>query len=385
MDRNANSEQLAQAAGRLDRLQKLLQVDPGNKALQREFVETAMSAGRFDVVAELAQSALAVNPADTTALFDRASALIGQKEYRSALNSLSQLRQLVGADPAIQQNIGLCHFCLGEFEPATVALELSYAAGLRDAGAVRLLVTSYHHAGLMEQALKVAQENEEVGSGDGALAGAYALLYLDADDAMRASKWARTALRLNPKSIDGRVTEATLLTARMQTDQAQLMLEGVVNDAPATGRAWIGLGSLALLAQKMDQAKHYLARGVELMPGHVGSWHVLGWAQLMSGEIEGAQRSFQQALELDRNFAETHGALAAIAALRGEKQRAAQLIEIAQRLDRESLAVKFAEAVLLGQGGNAQQGHKLLMDTVAALSARDNSALSKLLVRSTRH
>jgi tetratricopeptide (TPR) repeat protein len=371
-------------ADRLGRLQQMLQTDPANAVLYRQCVDLATRAGRFDLVVQLADALLAVHPADAAALFDQATGLIGQRDYRAALGSLQRIGPPRAAEGAVLANMGLCCFCLGDFESAKHHLDECYAGGVRSAGVLRLLVSACHHVGALDDALRIARENEPMAAGDAALAGVYSLLYLDADDAARASNWAKTALRLNPKSVDGRVTEATLLTARLQTDRARQMLEGVIEDAPATGRAWIGLGTLALLDQRLDVAQQQLRRGLELMPSHVGSWHLFGWAQLVSGDLGAAERTFQHALQMDRNFAETHGALATIAALRGETQSAQALINIARKLDAESMAARYAQAVLSRRSGQTDQAHSAVLELVQGLAAKDGSALSRLLLKTNR-
>lgn len=379
-----NENTSIQATDKLGRLQKLLQADPTNVPLRRQCVDLATEAGKFEIIVQLADTMLAARPSDAGALFDKATGLIGQRSYRQALEVLRQVEAPAASDSAVQMNMALCCYCLGDFESAKRYLDACYTGGLRAPGMLRMLVSACHHLGLMDEALSIARENEAAAGTDAALAGVYALLYLDADDVVRASKWAKTALQLNPKSVDGRVTEATLLTARMQTDRARELLEGVVDDAPATGRAWIGLGMLALLGKQIDEAKQHLRRGLELMPGHVGSWHVLGWAQLVSGELNPAESTFQHALELDRNFAETHGALATLAAVRGEIQHANALIEVALRLDRECLAARFAQAVLTGRSGNPALAQSLVLDIVGGLAAKDGSALSKVLLKTNK-
>lgn len=363
----------------------MLRTDPANASLRRQCIDLATELGKFDEVIDLAQAALAADPSDAGALFAKATGLIGRREYQPALEVLWNVREMAGNDPGIVMNMALCHYCLRQFDLARPFLEECYRGGMKTAGLLRLLVTSYHHLGMTEAAVRIAKDNEQEASTDAALAGAYALLYLDTDDVARASKWAKIACELDPKSIDGRVTAATLLTLRMDTDGARRTFEEVVEDVPGTGRAWIGLASLALLSQQTETAKKHLARGLELMPGHVGSWHVLGWTQLMSGEADAAEQTFQRALELDRNFAETHGALAAIAALKGEAERARQLVVVARRLDRACLSAQFAEAVLTSLAGNPAQARSMVLAAASSVAGANGSALSKMLMNATKH
>jgi tetratricopeptide (TPR) repeat protein len=369
------------SADKLGRLRQLLQADPTNASLRRECVDLAMQTGQYEIVVQLADSALGAAPADASALFDKATGLIGQRAYQPALEVLRQLEPAATADNAVRMNMALCCYCLGDFAAAKQHLDACRAAGVRTPGMVRMLVSSCHHLGLFEQAVSLAADYEAAASTDAGAAGVVALLYLDADDPMRAAKWAALALKLNPKSLDGRVVEAMLLTARAQTERARQMLESVVEDAPTTARAWVGLGSLSLLAQQPDAAKQQLRRGLELMSEYVGAWHLLGWAQLVSGDLSTAAQSFERALALDPDFAEAHGGLASIAATQGAVPRARELIETAFRLDPDCLSAKAAQAVLLGRSGRQAQAQSLFADAVGELAAKNNTALAKLLLK----
>ena len=379
------TESNAAAAAKVERLVNLLRLDPGNESLRRDCVGQAMQAGRFDLAVVAAEIALARDASNAGALFDKSNALIGQREFSAALDVLKSVEELAGPDPAILTNQALCHYALGEFAHAKALAMQCYEREVRTPGLLRLLVSSCHHLGDLEEAVKVACANEEAATADAPLAGVYALLFLDADDVARASRWAGVTLRLNPQSVDGRVTQATLLTARMQVDAARSMYESVVDDVPGNARAWIGLGSLALLEQDLEGAKRLLARGVELMPTHVGSWHVLAWAQLVSGDIDQAERNFEHALQLDRNFSESHGGIASVAALRGQRERAERAVEIARRLDPECFSARFAAAVLADRSADGSHGRKMILNVAAAMGEKDKSALGKFLRQVSRH
>src|SRR3954447_5935563 len=264
---------------RLQRLAGMLRQDMANASLRQHFFDQAARAGCSELIVDTAGYLLESAPADPWLLFQKANGEIGRRNYSDALQILAKVQALGIADPALDSNVGLCHFCLQQFDQARPPLERCYAAGIRDAGTLRLLITTLHHLSMMDEAIKVAGENEAIAKTDAALAGAFALLYLDTNDAAKATRWAKIAMDLNPKSLDGRITQATLLTARLETAKSRAMLESLIEDAPNLGRAWIGLGTLDLLNQDLRTAKQHLSRGLELMPSHVGSWHVLGWAQ----------------------------------------------------------------------------------------------------------
>jgi len=171
--------------------------------------------------------------------------------------------------------------------------------------------------------------------------------------------------------------------ARMHTAHAREQYEKVLQLAPGNGRAWVGLGVLALLRRDLTTAQSSLKRGLELMPGHVGSWHVLAWAHLTSGDLGAAEQVFRHALDLDRNFAETHGGLASVAALKGDSATAEEGIERALRLDPKCLSAQFARSVLLSRSGGSA-GRDLVRQTMRSLSPGDDSLLSRVIEDAAR-
>jgi tetratricopeptide (TPR) repeat protein len=377
MTQDASTQKNADRGQQLERFVSLLKLDPTNVRLRQQCIDLAMGLREFGAVIEIADIALAVLPGDAAALFDRASGFIGKREYREALQILTSLDVAPVDAYGVDFNIALCYFCLQEHDLALPKLKACYERGLRDAGLLRLLVTSCHYVGLIDEAAQVARDNPQPATTDAALAGVYALAFLDADDAGQAARWAGVALKLDPRSIEGRVVQGTLFIARVDLSRAKKMFEGVIEDAPQTARAWLGLGTMALLEQQLPTAQALLERSVELMPGHVGSWHVLGWSQLLQKNLDAASASFNKALELEKYFGESYGGLASIAALRGNREEAERLIKVALALDSESLAARFAESVLTGQPA-------VFFDATARLSTQETGALGKLLQRSRR-
>lgn len=366
-------------AERLARLVAMWRGEPHNLSLYRHCIAAALQSAAFELAVAVAQERLQSVPDDPSARFDVASGLIGQRSYEAALSQLACLPAPLSDSIAVLSNRGLCHCCLQQFALARPLLTRCYADGDRSPGLLRLLISTLHHLGDVRAAVGIADEAATVAAADAALAGVLALSYLDADDATKARQWARVALSLNPRSVDGRVVEATLSTARLQKERARRMFEEVLDDAPTTGRAWLGLGTLSLIDQAIEPAKQQLQRGVELMPQFVGAWHVLAWAHLVTGGLEAAETAFEQALTLDRNFAESHGGLAAVAALRGHCQQAERLIATARHLDRECLSATFAEAALKAAAGSPEHARRLVQDTLSGLAVGESTALARLL------
>jgi len=368
---------------RLNRMKSMLAADPQNGRLARDCVDLALRSGDYDFVLDRATRALAATPDDLQSHFDRASALIGKKDFRSAIEGLRTLLDRVPSLTAARINLGLCHYALGEYAQALPELQAAYAAGDRSPDLLRLLVSTSHHLGLVDEAVAIADENPPPEDSGAALPGVYALLYIDADQPGPASKWAARALAANPNSIDGLTAQATLDQVAMKVADARERYDRVLELAPATGRAWVGLGTLALLDQDFARARELLTRGVQFMPNHAGSWLVLAWTHLFANQLDEAERTLERALEVDRNFAETHGALASVRALRGDRAGAEREIEVAQRLDPEGLSVQFARSVLIAAAGDPAAARRLIQESVRALAP--SGPFKRLLDRAARH
>jgi Tfp pilus assembly protein PilF len=366
-------------AQKLSLLKEFSRADPANQRLARECIELALQAGDYAFALDRLDAVLAGSPEDLRARFDRATALIGQREYAAAIEALRGILSNSPSLVAAQINLGLCHYCRAEYADARLPLDAAYAAGERSADLLRLLVSSYHHLGLMNEAVSLADQNAKSSSTDPVLAGVYALVYLDASQPSKAARWMGKALAGNPNSVDGLTVQATLNAARMLTAHAKEQFERVLQLAADNGRAWIGLGTLALLRRDLPQAKTLLARGLELMPLHVGSWHVLAWTHLISGDLDASEALFQRALQIDRNFAESHGGLASVAALRGDTGAAERGVKVALGLDPACLSAHFARAVLISRAGDAAAAARLIKEKLTGLSPGDGSLLSRTI------
>jgi tetratricopeptide (TPR) repeat protein len=369
---------------RLASLTAMLKLDPENSSLRSQCVNLAVSLGDYARARAIVHSRLRESPYDASALFDDATVHIAQKQYREAVTPLAALLAGGVVNSGVLMNLGLCHYCLADYAAANEVLRKAYDAGERNGGLIRLLVSTLHHLGRLDEAIDIADANAEAAREDGALAGVFALAYLDAERAIHAARCAKTALRLNPDSVDGLVVDGTLQITQMRVEKAREELRRALELAPHTGRAWLGLGTLALLERDFPKARELLGKATEYMGNHVGTWHTIAWAHLTSGDLDAAAAAFDRSLELNRNFAETHGGIAAVAALRGDREAAEKAIAVAERLDPECLSAKFARAVLAGAAGDPTLARRIVADTAAGLSRRDNSALSRLLGDSTR-
>jgi Flp pilus assembly protein TadD len=333
---------------------------------------------------ELADVGLESAPLDDGLRFAKTNALIGRGDFHNARTLLSELHALHPLEAGITQNLALCEYILGNHAAARAQTESLYATGDRSVGVLRMLISSCHHLGLMDRGVEVADANKQIVRGDSALAGACSLLYADDNRLADAARCAAYSLRENPRCIDALTTDATLKLASGETDSAKRIFDDILSNHPNNGRAWLGLGSIAMLDQDFAEAKRTLTRTVETMPQHVGSWHMLGWMHLAQGQLDDAEKVFDRAMELNRNFSETHGALASIAAMRGETAKAQELIKVAYRLDADSLVARFAESVLAARGGDQAKMQQLIGEGLQMVAGNNKDAFTKLLNKATQ-
>ena len=362
--------QNATPAARLDRLEALLRSEPENLPLHRDCIELATRGGEFERALELIDARLARHPGEAESLFARANALIGLQRFEDAIAILKLLEEQGVAPVAVMQNLATCHFALRQYENVRAYGERLIAAGEKSADVLQLTISALHHLGEMDPALKLADENAEAAATHGRLAGTCAMIYLDMSKEQNAAKYAAVALAHDPDSLDGLLVQATLAGANLESDQAFRQFSRVLELAPQFGRAWLGLGMLATLAQDFVRARELLERATQLMPGHVGSWHALAWAHFFSGDAAGAEKHFAHALELDRNFAESHGAMAAMLAIRGERAAAEREIEIAERLDKDNMSSQFARAMLVAGSKGPEAARDFIFGVVRAAATR---------------
>ena len=366
----ARMNQPTSPVARLDRLVLMLRAEPDNLPLHRECVELAMKGRQLDRAMELVDARLARHPGEAESLFSRTNVLIALGRHEEALAALKNLEEQGVAPQAVMQNLATCHFALGQHATARTYLDRLLAAGEKTPAVLYLAVSTLHHLGEMDEAVKLADEHAAIAEANGALAGACALLYVDTSDLAKSDKFSRIALAQNPDSIDGLTVRGTLASNELETAEAERCFARVIELMPNNGRGWLGLGLLTTLEQDFGKAREQIARATELMPQHVGSWHALAWAHLFGGDAPGAEKHFAHALELDHNFAESHGAMAAMLAIKGDREGAEREIEIADRLDRKGMSSQFARAMLLDRAEGGQASRKFIQKSVLALSTR---------------
>jgi tetratricopeptide (TPR) repeat protein len=378
---NGNQAQFdarAAASARLASLRRFLAAEPENARLRRDVVNTAVAAGEFEYVRQLAETRLADAPGDPEAQFDRATALMGLRDYAAAFDALQPLDATI---PGVRFNTGFCLFMQARYAEARPYFEAGIQAGERSTSLLRFLLLTLHQLGDLDAARELIETNEPLFSASHELAGNAALLYHDALDQVSAKQWADRALARDPDNVDALIVDGTIRAERLDAAGAQASFQRALQRAPENGRAWVGLGSITMLSHDFSTAAEQLQRGLATMPKHVGSWQALGWNHIFAGKLDDAENVFKHAIELNRNFAESYGGLASVAAMRGDRANAEHLIEVAERLDKDCQSTKFAHAVLAGQKGGPEMFRKELARAIRTLPG--DAARLAALIRSS--
>jgi tetratricopeptide (TPR) repeat protein len=356
----------AEVAGatRLEKLTPLLKFDPDNLPLHRECVELAMQGGQYARALDLVDARLSRHPVEAESLYRRTNALIGLGRHSEAIAILEQLEEQGVALEAVWENLATCHFTLEQYENARAYARKALTVATPSANLLFTALTSLHQLGEIDEAEKLADAHAAMAEKDGRLAGAWALLYHDAERSAEAAKFADIALAMNPDNICGLIVKATVAAAALDTEVAARQYARVLELSPDVGRAWLGIGLLTMLSGDHAQAQQQLARATELMPTHLGSWHSRAWAHFFAQDLAGAEKYFAHALELDRTFAESHGAMAAMHAISGDIAAAEREIEVAERLDRTGSTAQFARAILVARAQGPEASRQFIRHSV---------------------
>lgn len=194
----------------LSKLERFLSVDPGNLRLFTDCAALAAQLEDYEALLRAANTRLRVRPTDIPAASARAKALLAKGDFQRAAAEFEKVVIANPADPAVQQDLGLCYFSLEDFEWARPPLEAALELGERNSGLLRLLISTWHRLGMLSKADELASANSDAAHTDAALAGVYARLYLDLKRTAEAGKWAAQALSLDSQNVDARAVETAL-------------------------------------------------------------------------------------------------------------------------------------------------------------------------------
>jgi apolipoprotein N-acyltransferase len=100
----------------------------------------------------------------------------------------------------------------------------------------------------------------------------------------------RQGVALSPTDVDLRFRLGRSLRMTAQWDEAQAVLQSVLNDDPSHGQAWTNLGRVYLGRGEIESGENALRRAITLEPTNIEARYQLVKLALRSGEREEARR-----------------------------------------------------------------------------------------------
>jgi len=169
--------------------------------------------------------------------------------------------------------------------------------------------------GGMDKALDEAKEIGKFDAFRGAMIAAG--LYQQEEEWANAEKAFRSALRIQPGSIEANFALAQLNARTGRHDEALAIFEDILQVNPGHQASLYQIGRIAALSGKRLERgevvlREYLATPVDTpgLPSHAHAWHRLGNVLERLGNAAGAREAYTKALELDPKLKEADDALA---------------------------------------------------------------------------
>lgn len=362
--------------GALLRLETFLAQDPDNLSLRTAVFEAALRCAEWGLAKSQIDFGLLHAPDRLVWKFREGDFLLAKKDYcqaREVLQALGHDALPPEAQDTLLHNVAYTYFGEGNFDQCVELLEPRMAKSLQgelsahppneaEVGLQKLWLRALHHSKDAARACAWAKTMDETGELSHRVAGIASLAALDASEGVLAQKWSRIALDSDIKESERSeaiVTQASLLLASRDTEQACKLADHALMLHPREGRAWSIRGFAKMLDGALAEAQDHFSTALETLPGHIGTWHGLGWSQLLAGLPPEALVTFRHALDLDRNFAESQGAVSVALFLTGDVGGARKHADNALRLDKNCLSGQYAAALISGELQSAQALQRL--------------------------
>lgn len=131
-----------------------------------------------------------------------------------------------------------------------------------------------------------------------AVHGALGELYRQTGNPQAAEVQFRTALNTDPRSVEALEGLANTLIDLNQLDDAQLIMERMIELQPGYWRGYTVMGNFLYRQGRDEEAIPYFRRVTDLTPDNALGWNSLGAAQYMVGNLEGAATAWRRALDI---------------------------------------------------------------------------------------
>jgi len=201
---------------------------------------------------------------------------------------------------------------------------------------------------------------------------------------MRQNKRAEAAdiaaaiLKDNPKDIDARGLQASLLLDRGEVQKAISELQAVVNAAPDNFVARYSLGRAHVARGEWEQARQQFAEAIRLRPDYLPARLSLAQLQVMRGDFDAALKSVDEIVQIDKKNGPAR--MVEVEALMGEKKYADahRLLEDIQKASPNAPDVDFSFGMLAIKENNLKEAEAVFRRAYAA-NPKDTRSLVGLV------
>ena len=371
----------ANVAEKIARYQQFLKQDPLNIKLTIDLVELLCQTSRAQDAVDLINDCPASVQEHTSITLKKCEAFLLLRDFSSAQTLLQQKIEVhheLSQHMLAHHMLGLCFFYQERYFEAITSFENSVSHSEATPQNWKYLAYSHHHLNQLTDAIEYAYKWVEK-MPDADSLGYLAVILFDLGDLKTADEYAQKAIKIDPEQSDAHVITGSIALSTGQLQNATKDFQVASKRNPNNGRAWLGLGLIALAQHTPQDARILLERAKNLMPKHIGTSLALGWLKFKLGEVIQAQSEFTNALGLDRNFAESHGALACTHIMLDQPELAEQHITLAKKLDPHNFASAYAQVLQLKKQGKHNDAEILLGEIMRQRPPQQSMTLTELV------
>ncbi|UOF89690.1 tetratricopeptide repeat protein [Fodinisporobacter ferrooxydans] len=272
-----------------------------------------------------------------------------ERQYGDAIRHFSRAQEIMPELKDLSFNLGVCHFKTGKYVQALQQFMQAFRSNLEDLEAGELCAKLWRFLGYADE-----------GKG-------YAL----------------QLVQRQPERSDFVCLLAELELELGNYEEAIKSYQKALSFDPACGRAYSGLGWIALWRGNTDKARAFVQKHLSIQPKSKEGLFYFGWLLIQQGELQKAQKVFETLLRY--HAAEPYG-LIGLSHIYGELGEASAARDLLHRVVRnKDPNIKRIALVHLGRIAMAQKQYEQSMRYLNAALGFDSHAVETLFYKGLNH
>ena len=269
-----------------------------------------------------------------------------RENWEGAKASLTAWVQLEPNSAAAHQRLARVLFQLDDKKAAYSELQAAVKADTKTPPAEVLMGNFYLQAGDKKQAEKFMTAAGKKGAADLATNVALVQYYLQVNRLSDAQAHAEEALKVDPDSLDAKITRGVVARRQKDYPTARKWLEAAHAQSPTNSLVTNELALVLLEQDEPKRALEYAEINQKLNPNNVEAAATLGWVNYRSGRKADAQRVLDAIIKSGNLTPESAYYVAFVIKDQGQVPNAVKLLESALNNDRPFAYRQEAEALL---------------------------------------